>query len=102
MNGEQTSKVDTNGINVPDTVQNPQTLFEKTNSAAERLENANKKTEELLQRQEALYANNILGGNSGGHVNVPVVSPEEAKINSAVEFFKGSSLADVIKKHGKD
>ena len=43
-------------------------LYEKTNAATERLEKANAKTEELLNRQEKLYQNQKLGGTAGGRV----------------------------------
>lgn len=38
------------------------TLYERTNEATERLEKANAKTEELLNRQEELYEKQKLGG----------------------------------------
>ena len=37
-------------------------LYERTNNATERLEKANAKTEELLNRQEQLYEKQKLGG----------------------------------------
>ena len=37
-------------------------LFERTDKAAARIEAGNKKTEELLNRQEELYARQKLGG----------------------------------------
>ena len=38
------------------------TLYERTNEATERLEAANKKTEENINRQEELYEKQKLGG----------------------------------------
>lgn len=40
------------------------TLYEQTNNATERLEKANEKTKELLNRQEAIYEKQKLGGMS--------------------------------------
>ena len=51
------------------------TLFEKTNEATKRLEDANRKTEELLTRQEEVYAREKLGGTS--EAGVEAVAPKE-------------------------
>jgi len=48
----------------------PFSLYEKTEAVVARQEEANKKTEELLQRQETLHANQRLAGTTGGHVEV--------------------------------
>lgn len=62
MNDEETktevSKTDETGIQ-PDS---SDSLFERTDKAAARIEAANKKTEELLNRQEEIYAKSVLGG----------------------------------------
>ena len=47
------------------------TLFEQTNQATERLERANTKTEELLNRQEEIYQRQKLGGNSEAGIPAP-------------------------------
>lgn len=58
------------------------TLIAKANEAAERLELANKKQEELLNRQEKLLAERILSGKStGGDLLIQEkkeLTPEEA------------------------
>ena len=46
------------------------TLVEQANIAAKRMEDANKRTEELLLRQEAETARRMLGGRSEGSVQV--------------------------------
>lgn len=43
---------------------NSTTLIDNANSAAERLEKANQKQEELIKRQESLYTKEKLGGSS--------------------------------------
>ena len=65
-----------NKTNTP--VSNPQepvSLYDKTEAIVTRQEEANKKTEELLKRQETLHANQRLAGTSGG--NVPIKTKEE-------------------------
>ncbi len=76
----------------------PLSLYEKTEAIVTRQEAANKKTEELLSRQETLHANQRLSGTAGGHVEAKLVSPEDKKIAQAKEFFKGSALGDAIVK----
>lgn len=76
----------------------PVTLYDKTEAIVTRQEAANKKTEELLERQETLYANQRLAGTTGGNVQAPVVSEAEKKTKQASDFFKGSALGDAIDK----
>ena len=47
----------------------PVSLYDKTEAIVTRQEEANKKTEELLKRQETLHANQRLAGTSGGKVD---------------------------------
>ena len=64
------------------------TLFEQTNAATERLEKANSKTEELLNRQEEIYERQKLSGTSEG--GAPPVKPkEETNEEIAERFNKG-------------
>ena len=76
----------------------PVSLYNKTEAIVKRQEEANKKSEEILDRQEALYANQRLAGTAGGHVEDKPVSPEKAKTNQAQEFFQNTALGDAIKK----
>ena len=104
MTDEQTNKGDTKRDETDKPVETPKedlTLHEKTDAATARLEAANKKTEEILNRQEKLYENQKLGGSSGGHVDAPVVSPEDKKNKQAEEFFKDTALGDAISKSNK-
>ena len=101
MENEQTNKTDTPGKEAGKPVENPVkplSLYEKTEAIVTRQEEANKKTEELLSRQETLHANERLAGTAGGHVDAPKVSPEDAKKAGAKEFFKGTALEDAIDK----
>jgi hypothetical protein len=86
MNGEQTITSDTSGTQTPSTTEDaqdtnqPTSIYEKTEAIVVRQEAANKKTEELLARQETLHANQRLAGTSGGHVKAkpaPEISDEE-------------------------
>lgn len=58
-------------------------LVEKAIETAQRIEAANKRTEELLQRQEELMARNILGGRSDAGTTIP-----EPKAETPQEFSK--------------
>ena len=62
------------------------TLYEQTNQATERLEQANAKTEELLNRQEELYQKQQLGGvTEAGKPQVPELSKEEQEAKARIK-----------------
>ena len=78
MNDEQTIPTDTprtDDTPVVEGNQEPTSLYAKTEAIVTRQEEANKKTEELLTRQETLYANQRLAGTTGG--NVPIKTKED-------------------------
>ena len=54
-------------------------LVDKAYKAAEKLEAANKKTEELIQRQEALIAKQMLGGRAQAGTIIKTQSETEAE-----------------------
>ena len=70
-------------------------LHEKTDNATKRLEEANKKTQELLERQERLYENQKLGGKTGGAVEV------EEKKEQTPEEYRDSIMAGKIPEEDK-
>ena len=76
----------------------PTSLYDKTNALVTRQEEANKKREEILEREETLHANQRLAGTTGGNVETKLVSPEDEKVNNAKEMFKDTALGDAIKK----
>ena len=101
MPDEQTNTTVPQGNETDTTTETPQaptSLYDKTEAIVTRQEAANKKTEELLARQETLYANQRLAGTSGGNVEVKTVTPEQKKKQAASEFFKGTALGDAIDK----
>ena len=65
----------------------PTSLYDKTEAIVARQEAANKKTEELLARQETLYANQRLAGTTGG--NVKVETKEETAEEYSQRIMKG-------------
>jgi len=67
--------------------QKPTSLYDKTEAIVTRQEAANKKTEELLERQETLHANQRLAGTTGG--NVDVKPKEETSKEYADRVMKG-------------
>jgi len=101
MTDEQTNTTDTQGIQTPEdtkTDKEPTSLYDKTEAIVQRQEAANKKTEELLTRQETLHANQRLAGTTGGNAEIKLVSPEDKKKTQASTFFKGTALGEAIDK----
>ena len=66
----------------------PTSLYDKTERIVTRQEEANKKTEELLKRQETLFANQRLAGTTGGKVE-PTTPPKLTDTEYADKFMKG-------------
>jgi len=96
MPDEQTNPIDTTGATADTPVENtdePTSLYGKTKAIVTRQEAANKKTEELLKRQETLYANQRLAGTAGGNVEVKPTAPTDEEI--AEKFDKGE--VDILK-----
>lgn len=67
--GDQTTNVTAENNTTTDTSDKPVSLYDKTEAIVTRQEAANKKTEELLARQETLHANQRLAGTTGGNVD---------------------------------
>ena len=90
MTDEQTNKTDTQGEEGNTDTPNdkaPTSLYDKTEAIVTRQEEANKKTEELLARQETLHANQRLAGTTGG--NVKVETKEETAEEYSQRIMKG-------------
>lgn len=66
-------------------------LLSKASTLAERIETANKKTEELLIRQEKLAAESLLGGTTGGRQEVQMKeeTPKEYRDRIDKEIMEG-------------
>lgn len=101
-NGEQTNEGNDTGKK-PDTISTEDksnlSVVENANKAAERLEAANAKQEELLSRQENLMAEQALGGQTiAGQAPTKPISPEDQKKANAKEMFKGTALEGAIDK----
>jgi len=62
--------------------------------AAQRLEEANRVTAELLGRQEALRVEQTLGGRS--ETSLPSLSDEEKKDKNAKDFLAGTGFAEEL------
>ena len=101
MENEQTKKTDTPGTETDKPVApdgEPVSDYDKALELVKRREKATKAEKEVLEEKKALAANEMVSGTSGGHVDAPVVSPEEAKKAGAKEFFKGTQLENAIDK----
>ena len=80
MTDEQTTKTDTGGKEVDKPVEDDKSLnplFTEAKSLAERIEEGNRKSEELLKKQEQLLAEAQLSGTSGGRIEPKEETPKE-------------------------
>lgn len=77
---------------------NEDNLVEQANKAAARLEQANKVSEELVKRMEAIESRRVLGGLSeAGQAPPPVMTEEEKFKVEMKNFFKGSAIEAALK-----
>ena len=65
----------------------PQSLIEKAIAAAERLEVANKRSEELLKQNQEVLTRSILGGNSSAGSAIQPQKTEAEKIQEEANDF---------------
>ena len=72
--------------------------YEKTLALVERREEASKVALEILDKEEKLRAEGLMSGQSGGHVETKLISPEEAKTEASAQYFKGTQLEIDIRK----
>ena len=95
MPDEQTNTTDTDGTTDNPNVESddkPVSLYDKTEAIVSRQEAANKKAEEILDRQEKLHANQRLAGTTGGHVEAK--TKEETPKEYSDRVMKGELKDD--------
>jgi len=68
----------------------PKTMIEEAKVEADRIEAANKKTEELLQRQEVIEAKKMLGGQTDGGQQ-PIKAEPISDIDFSIKVEKGET-----------
>jgi len=98
MNDEETNKQEEKSEISPENTNRASTLLENAKDVVERQEKANKETKKILERQEYLAANEMLGGTTGGRVEGQALSPEEQKVKGTIDYFKGTGLESTVKK----
>lgn len=82
-NEEQDKKVD------------PTDTIEAANKAAERLEAANKKTEELIKKQQEIFIEQTFGGKTEAGIQKKQKTKDEIADERAKEYLKGSGMEDI-------
>ena len=100
MTDEQTNKTDTQGTQTDKVMEKPLSIVDEAKKVRDEIRAENDRREEILKKEEALKANAFLGGDSGGHIETPEKSAEEAKKQGAKEFFKGTPIEGAIEKYG--
>lgn len=72
-------------------------MIEKAHRAAERLEQANKVHEELLKKQEAFEARQIISGRAEAGTREHQLSEKEKIAIDTKNYFKGTELEGALK-----
>jgi hypothetical protein len=73
-------------------------LVERARQERERLQQENERLEKNLAELKELEASRLLGSTAGGRVEAPQVTEEDLKKKQALEFWKGTPIADAISK----
>jgi hypothetical protein len=72
--------------------------IERAEQAVKRMEDAEKRLDEKISKLQELEVNRLLGSTAGGRVESPQLTEEQAKKQQAIEFWKGTTIADAILK----
>lgn len=75
-------------------------IIEQANAAAKRIEEANRKSEELIKQQQDLLAKQALSGKAFAGSSQPQMTEAERKKQEAMNFWKGTGLDETIRKYG--
>ena len=76
-------------------------LLEKAREEREKMEAANAKREELLDREEKMMARKMLGGASEAGMNEKKIPIEEKRKMDAKTFFHGTQLEKDIEQYNE-
>jgi hypothetical protein len=75
-------------------------LIDRARSEREGLAKENERLEKNIKELRELEAQRLLGSTAGGRVESPQLTENDLKKKEAVDFWKGTSIADAIVKHG--
>lgn len=78
---------------------NDTSLVDKAELVAKRLEDANKKQEELMLAQQEMRARDILGGRSSGNIEVPKPDPVKEKKEKIKAYWQNSAISKAVEKY---
>jgi hypothetical protein len=73
-------------------------LIERARQEREGLVKENERLERNLKELREIEASRLLGGTAGGRVESPQLSEEDLKKKNAMDFWKGTPIADAIAK----
>lgn len=92
--------MENNKIEDNKTEDNPLSLVERAEAAAARIEKAEAEIKATEQRMQEERTKVLLGGSTEAGQHPPQKTKEQEIKEGAVDFFKGSEIAEAIKKHG--
>jgi len=73
---------------------------ERAEQAVRKMEDAEKRLDEKIAKLQELEANRLLGSSAGSRIETPQLTEEETKKKEAIDFWKGTAIADAIAKNG--
>jgi len=75
-------------------------LIERARAERESLEKENARLEKNIKELREIETSRLLGSTSGGRVEQTPMTEADIKKKEALDFWKGTDIADAINKHG--
>lgn len=75
-------------------------IVEEAQRVRDEIRAENDRREKILREEQKIHAERLLAGTAGGRVENPQITEEQRKKLSAIEFWKGTPIADAIMKRG--
>lgn len=76
----------------------PLNVVEQAEKVLSEIKAENDRREKILQEEQKLHAERLLTGTAGSPIEQKTATPEELKKTAALEFWKGTPIADAISK----
>jgi hypothetical protein len=84
--------------NIDDGIYSGKGIVEQASKERKRLEAENERLEKNLAELREFEAKSMLAGTAGGRIEPREVTEAKIRKNQAMEFWKGTSIADAIEK----
>ena len=75
-------------------------IIDEAKKVRDEIRAENDRRAQMLEREEKMQAEKMLGSSAGANLPPKMVTEDEIKKTEAMQFWKGTPIADAIKAHG--